>query len=225
VNIIQKNLALVSDVAANLCESTILPTIDELKKNINLEFPDSIKNVVDGWLISTGAQRLVIFAPNTTWPSKFWPMKNWQELLLKFDAEKSTDLSVALIGTSLGGQAAELGLFCSEKKLKTILVPKWDLLTVSYLITKSNLLVAPDTGLLHIADLLNVKTIGIFGPTSKLKHGPFLTKENIENAIQVNCPHFYQKTHGKNQKDSEKNNCMYKLSSDELFEKILRVLN
>ena len=98
----------------------------------------------------------------------------------------------------------------------------------TYLISKSSLLIAPDTGLLHIADFLGQKSIGIFGPTSLKKHGPFLSSANIKNAIQVNCPHYYQKTHGKigknNKKDSIKHDCMYKLSSESLFKKILQVL-
>ena len=93
----------------------------------------------------------------------------------------------------------------------------------AYLIHKSNLLVAPDTGLLHLADFLQKKTIGIFGPTKAIKHGPFLLHENVQNVIQVECPHYYKKTHGFFLTSGNKNNCMYKLSPENLAKKIINL--
>jgi len=227
-NIIQKNLALASSVACDLGGEKSCPSIDALASEIYLNIPEASKLTVDSWGHANGIKNMILLAPNTTWPSKMWPDRCWQELvvLLEKNREKlGQDFTVAVVGKNFGMQASNLVKFCETKKLKVLTVPGWDLLTLAYLIKKSSLIVAPDTGLLHVADLLNCRAIGIFGPTNKLKHGPLLTRVNVENAIQVECSHYYQKTHGKNQNDSESSNCMYKLLPELLFEKIFKNLN
>ncbi|MFH1643683.1 MAG: glycosyltransferase family 9 protein [bacterium] len=138
---------------------------------------------------------------------------------------KIQNTTAALLGQYFGEQALILSEYIKEKNLNVVFVPKWDLLTTAYLITKTNLLVAPDTGILHLGDYLGTETIAIFGPTLALRHGPFLKKENIKNAIQIDCPHHYQKTHGeKSQKAGDKDNCMYKLTPEKLSEKIYKIM-
>ena len=231
-NIIQKNLALTSDMLQKFepTNNKNCPTIQELKKTFFLNFSQKSKAVVNKWISENKIEKLIAIAPNTTWLSKEWPSDNWARLLEKL-TQHYTDskTSIVLVGKDFGKQAQDLANYIKHKKLKVYIAPKWDLLSTSYLIQKSSLLIAPDTGLLHIADFLQIKTIGIFGPTSAKKHGPFLLDTNIKNAIQIKCPHYYQKTHGnpkeKTVKDSIQANCMYKLSQEDLFEKILTILN
>ncbi len=174
--------------------------------------------------------KFIALAPNTTWQSKHWPEENWFKLikLLLQDKTFTNKYSIVLIGKDFGQQAQNLANKIKTENLNVFCAPSWNLISTNYLISKSSLLVAPDTGLLHIADFLEKKAIGIFGPTSSKKHGPFLSASNIKNAIQVNCPHHYQKTHGNigknNKKYSIKHDCMYKLSPESLFKKILQVL-
>jgi len=134
-----------------------------------------------------------------------------------------------LIGKDFGTQAKRLAETIKSNRLPVKLAPQWDLITTTYLISQAKLLIAPDTGLLHIADFLGNKTIGIFGPTKFKKHGPFLLQENIDHAIQVACPHYYQKHHRRKlqfyKKASNKDNCMYTLSPETLYEKILNILD
>ena len=101
-----------------------------------------------------------------------------------------------------------------------IISPGYFILDFRYLLKKSDLIVAPDTGLLHLADFLGVRALGIFGPTKVDKHGPFWVQENKREAFQVDCPHNYQKKHGRN----NKNNCMFKLTPEMVYTKILENL-
>ena len=125
------------------------------------------------------------------------------------------------MGKNFGKQAKNIFEFCKKNNLNIFATPKWNLLQTAYLIKKSNLLIAPDTGILHLTDFLQNRSIGIFGPTWAKKHGPFLLKENIDNVIQVKCPHFYKKTHGNSKNYSNINNCMYKLTPANLAKKLL----
>jgi len=230
-NIIQKNLSLTSAMLWHEKKSNYFtsPSINELKKTFTLQIPEQKKKIVNKWLKQNNIKNFIAIAPNTTWPSKQWPEENWEQLLELIKSNESlNNFFTLLIGKDFGQQAQNLAKKTTAGKNKRHICPKWDLITTCYLISKSNLLIAPDTGLLHIADFLAKKSIGIFGPTNTKKHGPFLTRENIKNSIQVKCPHYYQKIHGKiypNDKNTRiQTNCMYKLSSEYLFEKILNVL-
>ena len=81
-------------------------------------------------------------------------------------------------------------------------------------------MIAPDTGLLHLADFLDVRSIGIFGPTSKDLLGAFLSSNNVKNAVQV-----YQPDKWNLKKATEPDNKMYKLSTRMLLNKVRSILN
>ncbi|HBS47667.1 TPA: hypothetical protein DEO28_04885 [Candidatus Dependentiae bacterium] len=227
-NIIQKNLALADSAVLRylaLLKDELSqefyncsPAFEQLKKDFYLDFSNQTKSKVETWITENNLTKFVIIAPNTTWPSKHWPKENWQELLQRLVDAK---IDTVLFGSFFGQPGINLASFCVEKKLRIFIPPKMDLNDYAYLISKSLLLVAPDTGFLHMADFLQVKTIAIFGPTSAKMHGPFILTENIENAIQVPCCHFRQKTHGKNNEE----NCMAALKAETVFEKILKLLN
>lgn len=234
-NIIQKNLALATgtlqevlklEKTLNVSEFKTCPTIDSIKNSFKLTIPKQDKEIVNIWLKQNKINKFIILSPNTTWPSKHWPEENWIKLIKIIS---KNNYSIILIGKDFGQQAKSI----SEETFNTNVFasPKWNLLQTSYLISKSNLLIAPDTGILHIADFLQKKSIGIFGPTLAKKHGPFLLKENIKNAIQIKCPNFYQKTHRKktllkhlifwkSKTYNNIDNCMYKLSPEDLARKI-----
>lgn len=230
-NIIQKNLALTSFVLQNLKilkheEYKSSPFIENLKENFYLNFNAQDKEKINNWLKDKNISNFIAFSPNTTWESKLWPEENWQNLLILLDKLlNKNNFNIILIGQNFGKQAKNLATFIKNNNLNIFLAPDWDLLTTSYLISKAKLFIGPDTGLLHMADFLGIKTIGIFGPTLAKKHGAFINKENINNSIQIDCPHLYKKTHGFFKNNSIKGNCMYKLSSELLFQKIIKILN
>lgn len=213
-NIVQKNLALASEVLQNIGTTTSCPTLDTLKQSFYLNVPDSKKKTVTDWLTSLGGRKIIALCPNTTWPSKRWPMHHWLQLLIMLPS----DYAVVLIGKAFGDDAATIADQASRNKIPLHILPRWDLLTTTYFIQQSALLIAPDTSFLHIADFLGVPAIGIFGPTSKEIHGPIFNTNNHAHALQAPCPHRYQKTHGTE-------NCMDKLTPSMVIEHAQNILN
>jgi|SaaInlLV_10m_DNA_2_1039722.scaffolds.fasta_scaffold00141_14 lipopolysaccharide heptosyltransferase I len=214
-NIIQKNLSLASLVLQTL-DKTIktCPTIQSLHKNFSLRIPPKKQYQIISWLAQNNIKNGIILAPNTTWESKHWPIDNWKQLLKLFVKKPTENHSIILVGKDFGEHAKKLAEFIKQNNLPFFIAPKCDLITTAFLIKQSKLLIAPDTGLLHLADFIGIKTIGIFGPTQARKHGPFLTYKNIKNTIQISCPHFQEKTHhGKN--------CMNTLSANGLYKQII----
>jgi lipopolysaccharide heptosyltransferase I len=196
-NIIQKNLALVSTVISTLePKQKSCPSIDFLKK----DFSYTVRKPCN---FTKSRLHAIALAPNTTWPSKHWPIENWKKLI---DKLVSCKYEIILLGKDFGDQAEELSKYVTENNLPVMLAPKWNLETTADFIKKIDLLIAPDTGLLHLADFLGTLSIGLFCPTLASSHGPFLHKKNIVSAIQV---------HG---------DCFEKLPPGQLFESISQLL-
>ncbi|MFH1461975.1 MAG: glycosyltransferase family 9 protein [bacterium] len=225
-NIIQKNMALASGALQEILKENFksCPTIENIKNNFELTIPIADKEIVQSWIQEKSLNKFIILSPNTTWPSKHWPEKNWIKLINRLSTENSKNHTIVLLGKDFGDQAKDIYEYCNKNNINIIAAPKWNLLQTSYLILKSKLLIAPDTGILHLADFLQKKSIGIFGPTLAKKHGPFLLTENIKNVIQIECPHFYQKTHRNSKRSSNIVNCMYKLTPENLTLKIISMI-
>ena len=71
----------------------------------------------------------------------------------------------------------------SKKKMKKLLknksinlldlVGKVDLITMYHIMKKGNLFIGNDSGLMHLAALAEVPTVGLFGPSDIIKYRPF----------------------------------------------------
>ena len=197
----------------NLC-ITQCPTISELKKTFEFNFCKSGIQAVNQWLKENQVtDNFILMCQNTTRENKHWPNELWLEFIeMMFTnpwipavvheglwrtglnqvpavaeamSDRQDDKKILLVGQKFGKAANKIAQLCQEKNLPILIVPSWNLNTTAYLISKANLLIAPDTGLLHLADFLDVTTIGIFDPTNKDLQGPFLKDINIENAIQT----------------------------------------
>lgn len=212
----------------NLC-STQCPTIGELKKDFSFNFNQAGKNTVNDWLKTKQIERFILLCPNTTWETKHWPNELWIEFI-KLTSQEKLQYKMLLVGQQFGKAANKLAQLCQEKNLPVFIVPAWNLNTTAYLISKTDLLIAPDTGLLHLADFLNTTTIGIFDPTSKELQGPFLKDINIENAIQTGniLQPGFQVTNNMNQSNFQKSTPyqanMCKLQPSMLLDKVLHIL-
>lgn len=158
----------------------------------------------------------ILLAPNTTWPSKHWPTEHWVELIAAFQ-DKYTNQNgpcPVLIGVHLGGQAAEIA---ASLPASILIAPRWNLQEVAAAEKSAALVIAPDTALLHLADFLGTSTIGLFGPTSALRNGPWVTPRNGEYTLQADCPHHHRKDHGTV-------DCMARISVAEVLETTQTVL-
>lgn len=222
-NIIEKNLSLASNAIFNLKNIKTCPTINSIKQNFKFNYSNEDIHAVKRWLNTNNINNFIILAPNTTWPSKHWPEENWIKLI-EYLIKNLKNYKIILTGTHFGDQAKNIANYCNKNNFNIIQTPKFNLIQIAKLITKSQLLVAPDTGILHLADFLQKNAIGIFGPTKAEKHGAYLNKFNIDNVIQVDCPHYYEKTHGNIQNSGKINDCMYKLDAKTLGNKILKIL-
>jgi lipopolysaccharide heptosyltransferase II len=101
---------------------------------------------------------------------------------------------------------------------KAVLAPQTDIRQISGLISLCNLVIANDSGPMHISAALGRPTIGIFGPTDPKAHRPYspisdyINKEDLFCIIcnKLKCPF--------------KHECMFELPIDRLMDKISAIL-
>ena len=105
------------------------------------------------------SDKTITLAPSANWEMKRWPLDYWKELI-----EKLADYQFIILG-------GERDLFCQElvgvAPARVInLAGKLSLLESCAAIFYSKLVISADTGLIHVADLLNIRGILLLGPTA-----------------------------------------------------------
>jgi len=126
-------------------------------------------------------EKFVIIIPGTTWLSKNWPTdlfaQTIQILCKKF--------KIVMCG---GPAEVELGQKIQEQTGVPIInaIDKTSLLEMAALIERGAVMIAGDTGPLHIAAALMVPTVGIFGPTNPVTYAP-LGQGNVSVVNNLPC--------------------------------------
>lgn len=112
----------------------------------------------------TATGPIVALAPSAAWPNKRWPTERWSELTKRLIGLRS-DLRFALLG---GPDDGFLNKIADELGADRVFngVGRLTLTESASLLASCQLLIANDTGLLHVADRLQMPLIAIIGPTA-----------------------------------------------------------
>jgi heptosyltransferase-2 len=111
--------------------------------------------------------------------SRMWPKQNFAKLIEKIGSKKE-NVKVILIGAAYEKALNESIINSIQSKRmqnNTInLAGKLTLRQTFYLISKCNVFIGNDSGPMHIAAAMNVKTIGLFGPNLPKRFAPLNKK-------------------------------------------------
>ena len=119
--------------------------------------PAEVQDLVDISLLAAGidyTDRLILLCPRAN-ETCAWPRDYWEQLLPLLAMTESRE-QFAMLDTG------DLQLPDSIVPI----APVQESLKLAALLTRAALVIAPDNAALHLADLLGVPTIGLFGPTS-----------------------------------------------------------
>ena len=158
-------------------------------------------------------KKYVVFAPFAYYGlSKEWPKEFYIKLGEMFEKE---GFKVLIVGSKN-----------DKKKIKNwqnkfiSLVGELSLLEVAYLIKNSLLFIGNDSGLYHLANSLNVFSIGIYGSTSPIWTGP-LSKNSIYFYKNLPCSPCFKRRCFKKENKYE---CLYKITPYEVFEASRKII-
>jgi len=128
-------------------------------RSLGYEYQDTLPSVKLNLNPAEEDKKGVLFLHGTTWPSKHWPDDSWLELgkLLK---EKGEAIYLPWATDQEKDRAEWLA-----KELNVPVLPKLSLTEVAELMLKVKAVVGVDTGLTHLAALLDVRSIGVYGST------------------------------------------------------------
>lgn len=135
-------------------------------------------------------KRSVAVFPATTWESKHWPYGYWFDLL----ANLSNDFNIFLCASS----SDLVGIKNLIDKLDSAFVPhknlvgKTNMRDLIYLIQNTNLVIGMDSLGLHLASAIRndygyPDIIGIYGPTSPIRNGPYNLTQNCLYLSDLEC--------------------------------------
>lgn len=138
---------------------------------------------VETALAASRLQDFVILNPGGGWASKLWPPESFSELarglrerglmpLVTFGPGEEA-LATRVVAAS-GGAAA----------------PSFPTTLLEYveLARRARLVVAADTGPLHIACALGTPVVGLFGPTDPARNGPFSPRDQVVRRVPSCAP-------------------------------------
>jgi heptosyltransferase-1 len=156
---------------------------------IPLEIPSEAFDYVDDQLGKNNIAKPILVNPGAGWVTKLWPLRNYAQLLLRIHQE----LGHGIVLTYGPGEEDLVHEIQAVTAPHPIAAFPTTFLQLAALCRRSRLLIAGDTGPLHLAVALGTPTVAIMGPTSPWRNGPFNEKDPIVKRYLF-CSNSYKRT-------------------------------
>ena len=156
---------------------------------IPLEISSEAFDYVDGQLSKNNIAKPILVNPGAGWVTKLWPLKNYAQLLLRIHQELGHGI-VLTYGPGEEDLVQEIQAVTAPHPIAAF---PTTFLQLAALCRRSRLLIAGDTGPLHLAVALGTPTVAILGPTSPWRNGPFNEKDPIIKRYLF-CSNSYKRT-------------------------------
>ena len=143
--------------------------VSERVLDFSLPVTPAAETAMDEWLAAAGLKphrRLVVLNPGAGRPDKRWPVTHFADL-----ARRLADAEAHVVVTWGPGEEADAHAIAAASPAR--LAPPTDLATLTALLRRASVMVAADTGPLHMAAGLGTPCVGLYGPTSAVRNGPF----------------------------------------------------
>ncbi len=159
-HIIERNLSFVSALGLNGGEISFRLPVNETSRGKARNFLASRKIL----------GRLIILHPGSEQPAKRWAPENYSSLI---DAIGEDFKDMAIILTGGEREHGLLRKILSMSRLSPVIADCLGISELAALLEGASLVIASDTGPLHIASALGRKVIGLYGPTEPGRNGPY----------------------------------------------------
>src|SRR5262249_37562767 len=132
-----------------------------------------------GSLLPAG-QRYAVLLPGTNWPTKRWPTEKFAELAGAL-SDRFNLVNVLAGGADVVPLAPQIVSETDASRQSGLinLAGATNLPQLVALLERADLVVANDSGPMHIAAALNRPLITLFGPTNPVRTGPYNRAESV----------------------------------------------
>ncbi len=135
--------------------------------------------------------KIIIIAPSANWIGKIWPIERFSELIDKIRKSKKFKNPFFIILGSREERSGISTLFKINNSSLYDLVGKTNLAEIFLIMKESNFFIGNDSGLMHLAALAGIPTVGLFGPSDSEKYHPWGKK-----TLAIKSPKTYQQLMG-----------------------------
>jgi heptosyltransferase-1 len=147
-------------------------SVTEPVREFRLPREPSAESRADEFLAASGltpGRRLVVLNPGAGRPDKRWPEERFRVL-----AERLAEDPGALVLVVWGpGEEAAARHIAPGGAQRSVCGPPTNLFELVAFLRRASVLVAADTGPLHLAAALGTPCVGLYGPTSAVRNGPY----------------------------------------------------
>ncbi len=173
VHVIDKNLALLRALGIDALGLREFP------------LPDPAESVprVDAGLNALGLREFAVLNPGGGWASKLWPAESFGEL-----ARGLRGRGLASIVTWGPGEEALADRVVAASEGAAVRSFPTSLLDYVELARRARVVVAADTGTLHLACAVRTPVVALFGPTDPARNGPFDAADAVLRRVPPCAP-------------------------------------
>ena len=195
----------------------ISPLIDSVSMvPYNFVISKEDRQKAENFLLEEGVSekdRIIVIHPVARWQAKTWPKEKFAKL-------SNLLLSLPLIKVIFIGAKEDLPAIIKIKNIMhgkpIISAERLDFLETAAIIQRAQLFVGNDAAPMHMANILNIQSIGLFGPTDPKTSGPQGEKSIVIRKIAGRCPGCFKNKPGKCLYPQDF--CMDKISVEEVFD-------
>lgn len=146
---------------------------------IPLNIPPQAERTVNERLGQAGldpqGQRPVLINPGAGWTTKVWPAQRYAQL----GAEVEQRLGIPVVYTYGPGEEGLIEQVRQTLQPDSVRTFPTSILELAALCRRSRLMVAGDTGPLHLATALGVPVVAVMGPTTASRNGPIDLRDEV----------------------------------------------
>jgi heptosyltransferase I len=166
------------------------------------------QGAIDQLLLGANISRYVVLSPGGGWKSKCWPPERYGELAIQiWDKQGLRSIINAGPGeTQLAGIAATKGAAAMP------IVVQYEIPRLMALLQGAEIVVAADSGPLHLACALGTPVVGIYGPTNPPRNGPYNKQDIVvRNATDADTTY---------KREAEYSSVMLSISVEQVFDAV-----
>ena len=165
---------------------------------VSLPVDQAAEAWVDEWLERTLPRdlwdRFVFFAPTAGWGAKAWPKERYGAVSIALaEAGWATLVNAAPVRNGVSDADAEAVV---KESLGCAVAAPSTMAQMIALIRRSSLVIAGDTGPLHLAAALGRPVVALYGPTDPARTGPYGTRSRVLRHATSVVDHGRHEAHG-----------------------------